>query len=467
MQAPQNEKRFIKSVVWHSFVLAALVIAGIWLFSTLRPQWLSQQARNAAFAGEYDQMEQHFTLLAEKNEELYIQTLLDAASIADYRNDWDVASDALEDVLSLAEENEAYAAYADSARQMQAECQYHQARARYEEGDYAMASSMAAAIKGHEPAQRLYQLSYDALMESMATPVPTPSPTPEPTPAPTPEPTVHPQQTAAPATETPAPTPTSTPAPQLLNPGRLAVGYHHTVVLRDDGTVLAVGDNSYGQTNVGEWRQIVAVAAGAYHTVGLTADGRVLAVGDNTHGQTETSIFSNVQQIAAGAWDTSMLLANGQVMNVGYHPYEFAMALTGAEEIAQGSYGLIIRANGVNHASNVGLTLPDSCVRFSVSRGYAVGVDEKGTTHATMEQLPTWKNIAQVSAGENGVVALTEDGQVRTYLFGKYTGREFQFNQSVLAIAAGPNHYSFILQDGSVQICTADGSVETLPEKLW
>ena len=55
--------------------------------------------------------------------------------------------------------------------------------------------------------------------------------------------------------------------------------------LRADGTVVAVGDNSYGQCDVTSWTDIVQVAAGAYHTVGLKADGTVVAVGWNNYGQ--------------------------------------------------------------------------------------------------------------------------------------------------------------------------------------
>ena len=36
----------------------------------------------------------------------------------------------------------------------------------------------------------------------------------------------------------------------------------HTVGLKFDGTVVAVGDNSQGQLNVGSWSGIVQVAAG-------------------------------------------------------------------------------------------------------------------------------------------------------------------------------------------------------------
>ena len=61
-------------------------------------------------------------------------------------------------------------------------------------------------------------------------------------------------------------------------------GNVHTVGLKADGTVVAVGGNSYGQCNVGSWSNITQVAATG-HTVGLKADGTVVAVGYNNYGQ--------------------------------------------------------------------------------------------------------------------------------------------------------------------------------------
>ena len=61
----------------------------------------------------------------------------------------------------------------------------------------------------------------------------------------------------------------------------ISAGYYHTVALKQDGTVVAVGDNKYGQCNIDGWSNIVSIAAGSYHTVGLKADGTVVAVGDN------------------------------------------------------------------------------------------------------------------------------------------------------------------------------------------
>ena len=61
----------------------------------------------------------------------------------------------------------------------------------------------------------------------------------------------------------------------------IAAGQYHTVGLKSDGTVVAVGDNYDGQCDVGSqsWTDIVQVAAGDFHTVGLKADGTVVAVG--------------------------------------------------------------------------------------------------------------------------------------------------------------------------------------------
>jgi hypothetical protein len=63
---------------------------------------------------------------------------------------------------------------------------------------------------------------------------------------------------------------------------RVAAGRYHTVGLKSDGSVLAVGDNASGRCDVGGWTDIIRVAAGTYHTVGLKSDGTVVAVGLET-----------------------------------------------------------------------------------------------------------------------------------------------------------------------------------------
>ena len=63
---------------------------------------------------------------------------------------------------------------------------------------------------------------------------------------------------------------------------QIATGTWHTVGLKHDGTVVAVGQNYDGQCNVDGWTRILQVAAGKYHTVGLKSDGTVTATGGST-----------------------------------------------------------------------------------------------------------------------------------------------------------------------------------------
>lgn len=105
----------------------------------------------------------------------------------------------------------------------------------------------------------------------------------------------------------------------------ISAGDEHTVGLRADGTVVAVGNrygyDDYGQCDVSDWTDIVAITAGKYHTVGLRADGTVVAVGDNFNGQCDVSGWTYIVAIAAGRDHTVGLRADGTVAAVGYDQY--------------------------------------------------------------------------------------------------------------------------------------------------
>jgi alpha-tubulin suppressor-like RCC1 family protein len=66
---------------------------------------------------------------------------------------------------------------------------------------------------------------------------------------------------------------------------QVAAGAEHTVGLKSDGTVVAVGRNTVGQCDVGSWRDIVYVAAGHDRTVGVRSDGSLVGAGKNDYGQ--------------------------------------------------------------------------------------------------------------------------------------------------------------------------------------
>ena len=71
--------------------------------------------------------------------------------------------------------------------------------------------------------------------------------------------------------------------------GGVSAGKDYTVGLKSDGTVVAVGDNRFGQCDVSGWTDVVAIDAGVFHTVAMRADGTLLAVGSNANNQCNVS----------------------------------------------------------------------------------------------------------------------------------------------------------------------------------
>lgn len=99
----------------------------------------------------------------------------------------------------------------------------------------------------------------------------------------------------------------------------------HTVGLRKDGTVVAVGNNSNGRCNVygDDWKDIIAIAAGDTHTLGLKSDGTIVVAGSKSMADT-VSEWENRESIkfvsiAAGMETTLALTQDGIVYGTGYY----------------------------------------------------------------------------------------------------------------------------------------------------
>ena len=169
----------------------------------------------------------------------------------------------------------------------------------------------------------------------------------------------------------------------------IAAGYFHTVGLRSDGTVVAVGRNEDGRCEVSGWTDIVAVAAGDWHTVGLRADGTVVAVGANYDGLCEVSGWSGIVAVSAGWYHTAGLRADGSVVAVGSNKY-------GECEVS-GWTDIIAVAAG--QCCTVGLKADGTFV--------AVGYNEDGRC-----EVSDWTDIVAVAAGARHTVGLRPDGSV-------------------------------------------------------
>ncbi|MCX5977325.1 MAG: fibronectin type III domain-containing protein [Coprothermobacterota bacterium] len=125
----------------------------------------------------------------------------------------------------------------------------------------------------------------------------------------------------------------------------LTAGGWHTLVMKEDGTVWAWGNNGSGQLGLGDTTDrlspvqvtalgsnVTALAAGGDHTLALKSDGTVWAWGWNSNGQLGlgdktnrsipvqvTSLGSNVTALTAGGWHTLAMKEDGTVWTWGWN----------------------------------------------------------------------------------------------------------------------------------------------------
>lgn len=103
-------------------------------------------------------------------------------------------------------------------------------------------------------------------------------------------------------------------------------GSGHTVGLKSDGTLVAVGDNTYGQCDFSDtekWSDIIKVVAGDWYTVGLKSNGTVVMTGENSPkcnyiDEDMLKNHSDIVDIAAGYGQTLLLTNEGEIICFGF-----------------------------------------------------------------------------------------------------------------------------------------------------
>jgi len=233
----------------------------------------------------------------------------------------------------------------------------------------------------------------------------------------------------------------------------IAAGSYHTVVLRQDGTVAACGDNSSGQCDVSGWKNVVQVFAGAKHTVGLRSDGTAVAVGDNSFGQCDVSEWKDIIQLAVNDYNTIALLSDGTVVSCGYNTYDTIQRASGVSEIYAGCYAAVaVTESGTCISSHKAYALqPEGAVMdISMNTGYSAVLYSDGTCRFSIDMGEEWENIICVDAGSTAVIGVDVDGNIRSHFFRSPDSISFTSDMAMQQCAAGTEHFVFLTFDGQV-----------------
>lgn len=207
----------------------------------------------------------------------------------------------------------------------------------------------------------------------------------------------------------------------------ICAGASHTVALKSDGTVVAVGNNSYGECNVSYWKDIVSIASGGNNTVGLRSDGSVVAVGENKYGQCNVSEWSDIIAISAGLRHTIGLKSDGTVVAIGNNDFGQCTVSEWNDIVAisaGATHSVGLKADGTVVAA--GMAEFDQCdvsrwkeiVAISAGGFFTIGLKSNGTVVAVGDNeygqcaVSAWQNIVGISSGFYQTVGLKSDGTV-------------------------------------------------------
>jgi len=281
-------------------------------------------------------------------------------------------------------------------------------------------------------------------------------------------------------------------------PAKLAMSGKHTLMVGDDGSVWAWGQNDYGQLGIGNNSEqltpvkinsltnIAAVAVGDNHSLALDKDGSVWAWGKNDLYQLGNDstinsnipikiITGNIKDISSAANYSLALKKDGTVLGWGepcYANCSFALEGGSGHTPVQMCYNNSNPADvhAFTGVKDIAAGRTFSVYLFSDGRICRQGyfIDEVGApTYWPMRHYSAPLGIAAIAAGENFVIALKEDGTVLAIgdnnagqygngtlangtpanprPYGVATGLN-----NIVAVAAGGYHGIALDQDGNV-----------------
>ncbi len=202
----------------------------------------------------------------------------------------------------------------------------------------------------------------------------------------------------------------------------VAGGYRHSLGLKDDGSIVAWGENSFGQCNVPTPNTgFIAVAGGYMHSLGLKDDGSIVAWGWNHYDQCNVPAPNTGFIAVAGGESHSLgLKDDGSIVAWGYNDY-------GQCNVPTPNTGFVAVAGGDAHS--LGLKDDGSIVAWGWDLSGQCNVPEPNT------------DFVAVTAGSWYSLGLKDDGSIVAWGQNNYGQCNVPApNTGFVAVAGGYEH---------------------------
>lgn len=264
---------------------------------------------------------------------------------------------------------------------------------------------------------------------------------------------------------------------------KVAAGYYHNLLIRDNGSLWVVGANAYGQLGDGTFNNtnrpeqivasnVISIAGGNSHSLFLKNDGSLWAMGVNGYGQLgdgtfnitnrpEKIVATNVTAVVAGDSHSLFLKSDGSLWAMGANSYgqlgDGTFNNTNRPEQIVSS-NIIAIAAGSNHS--LFLKTDGSLWGMGLNASGQLGNGTLNNTNRPVQIVAT--NVTAIAAGDSHSLFLKNNGSLWAMGLNVYgqlgNGTSIPFtNQpeqivasNVTAITAGNSHSLFLKNDGSL-----------------